>query len=514
MSAWIPQVALIGRPNVGKSTLFNRLTESKAAIVEDMPGVTRDRQYGFCTWNALRFEVVDTGGFEPKTEDAILAAMRRQSDIAIQDADFVIFLTDGREGILPQDHEIFQKLRRLEKPFVVAVNKLDNVNMELMAADFYALGIDEVFAISASHGTGVGDILDVVVSRLKELGANQDITADQERLVVEESHPSTHPHVHLEANEEFEDEDDEEFDGDFEDDESDEESEGLLLEEYGDDEELAEDEPIEIDFDESSFVPRIAVLGKPNVGKSTLINHILGEERLLALPIPGTTRDAIDVELTYQDKPYLFIDTAGIRKKKYVADRLEREMIHRSVDALGRSDIALFLIDASEGVSEQDAKIAGLAHNRGRAVIVIVNKWDLMKHHASATREFEAELRHQLKFLHYAPVLFCSALTGLRVHKIFQTIDNVYQNYRKRVSTGELNRFFAEMLRYHPPPVHRGKPIKFYYITQARIAPPTFFISANYPDAAHITYQRFIINSLRAEFGFEGVPIRLKFRKR
>lgn len=466
MSHWIPQVALIGRPNVGKSTLFNRLTDHRSAIVEDMPGVTRDRQYGYCEWNGLRFEVVDTGGFEPKTDDEILAAMRRQSDMAIQEADFVIFLADGREGVLPQDHEIFQKLRREEKPFLVAVNKLDSLKMEAMVADFYALGVDALYPISAVHSVGIGDMLDVVVDALRALGEEMNLVPEDDRLVVEG-----------------------------------EADVGISVDDV-------EEE------DERFTIPRVAVLGKPNVGKSTLINRILGEERLLALPIPGTTRDAIDVELTYNGKPYKFVDTAGIRRKKYIKEALEREMIHRSVDALGRSDIALLLIDAAEGVTEQDAKIAGIAHNRGRALIILVNKWDLMERTPQATREFEADLRHKLKFLHYAPVLFCSAQTGYRIDKIFATIDRLYTNYRKRVTTGELNRFFAEMMQYHPPPVHRGRPIKFYYITQARIAPPTFMISANFPDAAHVTYQRFITNSIRAEFGFDGVPIKLKFRQR
>lgn len=468
MSVWTPQVALIGRPNVGKSSLFNRLTDARSAIVEDMPGVTRDRQYGFCEWNGVRFEVVDTGGFEPKTDDEILQAMRKQSDMAIDDADFVIFLADGREGCLPQDHEIFDKLRKLEKPFIVAVNKLDNLKMEVMSADFYALGIDEVFSISATHGLGVGDMLDIVVERLQTIASDIQADADAEDGIFEDSWDDSSP----------------EFD------------------------EEAEQDP------DAAYVPRIAVFGKPNAGKSTLINQILGEERLLALPIPGTTRDAIDVDFTRNGNSYMFIDTAGIRRKKYVSDRLEREMIHRSVDAVGRCHVAVMLIDATKGVTDQDAKIAGIAHNRGRAVIIVVNKWDLMDRSSKATREFEADLRHKLKYLHYAPVLFCSALTGLRIDKIFDTIDRLYSNYRRRITTGELNRFFEEMLAYHPPPVHRGRPIKFYYITQARIAPPTFVISANFPDAAHVTYQRFIINSIRGEFGFDGIPIRLKFRKR
>jgi GTP-binding protein len=454
------QVALIGRPNVGKSTLFNRLTDAGTAIIEDLPGVTRDRQYGYCEWNGLRFEVVDTGGLEPNTDDQILAAMRKQTNIAIAEADLVVLLTDGRQGLLPQDHEIFLRLRKENKPFVLAINKLDSLKMESLSADFYAMGIDELFAISSLHGSGVGDLLDVVVDKLRQIMPPSDEHTDE----FTDWHQS-----------------------DSEDDE---------------------------DSEEIVRIPRIAVVGKPNVGKSTLINKILGEERLLALPFPGTTRDAIDVEVTHNGKNYLFIDTAGIRRKKYIKERLEREMIQRAVDALGRCDVALFLIDAVEGVSEQDAKVAGLAHNRGRGVILVVNKWDLVNRSQHSAKEFESDLRRKLKYLHYAPVLFCSATTGLHLPKLFETIDHIHANYRRRVTTGELNRFFAEMLRYHPPPVHRGKPIKFYFITQARVAPPTFIISANQPEAAHVTYERFITNSLRAEFGFDGVPLRIKFRQR
>ncbi len=445
------RVALVGRPNVGKSTLFNRLVGKKKAIVEDFPGVTRDRQYGMSDWNGLDFEVIDTGGLEPKTDDYILSAMRRQTEMAMDEADVIILLTDGRQGLLPQDEEILRAVRKAQKPIIVAVNKLDNYSQEHLAADFYALGVDELFPISSIHGTGVGDLLDRVVEELKK------ILPEKEEETSEE-----------------------------------EESE----------EELAQ------------RPPRIAVMGKPNAGKSTLINHILGEERLLTMEQAGTTRDSIDVEVTYKGKNYLFIDTAGIRRKKKINKKLERISVGQSIDSLGRSDVALFLIDATEGVTEQDAKIAGIAHNRGRGLIILVNKWDLIEKKGSkAMKEFEEDLRYKLKYLHYVPIIFCSAKTGYNVNKIFRKIDEVFQAYRFRIPTGELNRFFAEMLQYHPPPVHRGRPIKFYFITQARVAPPTFMISANQPEAAHVTYQRFIINSLRANFGFEGVPIKLTFRK-
>lgn len=447
MAERLARVALIGRPNVGKSTLFNRLVGKRMAIVEDTPGVTRDRKYGESDWNGVAFEVVDTGGLEPKTENEMLQAMRQQTEYAIEEADLILFLTDGREGLLPQDEEILDKLRKAQQPLLVVVNKIDNRKMETLISEFYALGVEQLYPISGIHGIGVGDLLDDVVVLLQQLRP-----------------PSEELHV--------DDEDDDDI-----------------------------------------RVPRIAVIGKPNAGKSTLINRILGEERLLATPIAGTTRDAIDVDVTFQDKPYRFIDTAGIRRKKYVKEQLEKVTVHQAIDGLGRSDISLFLVDATEGITEQDTKIAGIAHNKGRGIVIVINKWDLVERDPKAMKKYEEEVRYRLKYLHYAPIVFCSALTGMRIHRIFEAIDRVYQGYRHRIPTGELNRFFAEMLQYHPPPVHRGRPIKFYFITQARVAPPSFMISANQPDAAHVTYQRFITNSLRANFGFEGVPIRLHFRK-
>jgi GTP-binding protein len=439
--------------------MFNRLIGKREAIVEDMPGVTRDRKYGQSDWNGLYFTVIDTGGLEPKTDNEVLQAMRRQTDLAIAEADLILFVVDGREGLLPQDAEIVQRMRREQHNFIVAVNKIDNRKQEAMLADFYALGVDEMFPISSIHGHGLGDMLDVAIERLRDMFPEE-----------ETDEPEFEPWI---------DED--------------------------------EEDPSE--EEEEIPRPRVAVLGKPNAGKSTFINHILGEERLLTMPIAGTTRDAIDVELERNGKSYLFIDTAGMRRKKYVKDPLEHIMIGRSLDALGRSDVVLMMIDATEGVSEQDAKIAGVAHNKGRALILVINKWDLMERTPTAMKEFEEELRRRLRFLHYVPVLFCSAKTGLHVGRIFNKIDEVYESYRRRVPTGELNRFFQEMMHYHPPPAHRNRPIKFYYITQGRVRPPTFMISANQPDAAHITYKRFIINSLREEFGFYGVPIKLTFRK-
>lgn len=447
MSVSLLKVALIGRPNVGKSTLFNRFTGERKAIVHDFPGVTRDRQYGSSDWNGVQFELIDTGGLEPKTENEILRAMRRQTDLAILEADIVLLMVDVRDGLLPQDGEILDELRRSLVPTMVVVNKADNSKLEHLASDFYGLGVDKIHPISASHGLGVGDLLDDLVELLIELHEERDL-------------------------------------------------------EFG------------IDEQDVVHIPRISVIGKPNAGKSTLINRILGEERLLAMPIAGTTRDAIDVELTYKDKPYLFIDTAGIRRQKYVKEKLEKVSIYQSLDSLDRCDLALFMIDATEGVTEQDTKVAGFAHNKGRGVIILVNKWDVMSKSPEATKKFEAEIRRRMKYLKYAPILFCSALTGLRIPKIFEQIDQLMIAYQNRVPTGQLNRFFEEMMRYHPPPLHRGRPIKFYFITQARIRPPTFMISANQPQAAHVTYKRFIMNSLRENFNFKGVPIKLFFRAR
>ncbi|MCB9642487.1 MAG: ribosome biogenesis GTPase Der [Myxococcales bacterium] len=445
MEEKLPRCALVGRPNVGKSTLFNRLTGRRHALVEDMPGVTRDRKYGHCEWNGQTFEVVDTGGLEPTTDDYILSAMRRQTQFAIEEADFVLVIVDARHGVISEDLEIINELRRQGKPFFLLVNKVDGPNQEALAAEFYESGLEKIYPISATHGAGVGDMLDDLLAEMTQAEMELPDAAE----VV----------------------------------------------------------------DATDGLPRIAVIGKPNAGKSTLINHLLGEERLLTMPEAGTTRDAIDVQIERDGKEYLFIDTAGIRRKKYIKERVEQLSINQSLNALDRCDVALFLVDATEGITEQDTKVAGFAHNKGRAVIIVVNKWDLMPKGQEAMKAFEEDLRYKMKYLSYAPIVFCSALTGARIQRLFQLIDKVYESFRFRIPTGELNRFFTEMMRYHPPPVYKRRPVKFYYITQIMVGPPTFLISANQPDAAHVTYQRFIMNSLRAEFGYEGVPIKLVFRR-
>jgi GTP-binding protein len=444
MEIQLPRCVLVGRPNVGKSTLFNRLTGKRTALVEDLPGVTRDRKYGLCEWRGKMIEVVDTGGLEPTSEDVILSAMRRQTQFAIEEADIVLLVADARHGLISEDREIIAELRKMEKPFFLLINKVDGPHQEALAADFYATGVEQLYAISASHGLGVADMLDDLYA---ELASRKLVMLEAEEVPDEEG------------------------------------------------------------------LPRIAVIGKPNAGKSTLINTLLGEERLLTMAEAGTTRDAIDVEVDFDGKRYLFIDTAGIRRKRYIEDRVEQLSINQTLKALDRCEVALFLVDAVEGITEQDTKVVGFAHNKGRAVIIVVNKWDLMPKGEQEQKKYEEALRYKLNFLAHAPIVFCSALTGSRLKRLFKLVDEVHQAYHYRVKTGELNRFFGQMMTYHPPPVHKGRPVKFYYISQVQVAPPTFLISANQPDAAHITYQRFITNSLRAEFGFQGAPIRLIFRK-
>ncbi|MEM1009973.1 MAG: ribosome biogenesis GTPase Der, partial [Myxococcota bacterium] len=377
-----PVCALVGRPNVGKSTLFNRLTGHRHALVEDFPGVTRDRKYGMCEWLGRAIEIVDTGGLEPTSGEQILTAMRVQTEMAIDEADVVLVMMDVRDGLLSEDEEIIIRLRREGQPFLVLANKVDGIHQEAMAAEFYRLGVEKVHPISASHGHGVGDMLD-------------DLYDECTRLAL-----------------------------------------------WPPERESEED---------AQEIPRLAVIGKPNAGKSTLINRLLGEDRLLTMAEAGTTRDAIDVELNFEGKPYVLIDTAGIRRKKYIRERVEKLSVNQSLKALDRADVALFLVDATAGITEQDTKVAGFAHNKGRGVVIVVNKWDLMPKGEEAQKTFREEIRYKMKYLAYAPIVFCSALTGAKVKRIFLHAEKVYASYRKRIGTGELNRFFEEMMRYHPP---------------------------------------------------------------
>ncbi|MFA7464232.1 MAG: ribosome biogenesis GTPase Der [Syntrophales bacterium] len=435
-----PIVAIIGRPNVGKSTLFNRIAERKKAIVIDEPGATRDRNYAEASWDGRSFIVVDTGGFEPVSTDRMLVQMREQTNLAIEEADIILFLMDGREGLVPSDQEIAGILRRTGKRVYYVVNKIDGPRHEALTGEFYRLGVDRIFSISAEHGLGIGELMS-------------------------------------------------------------EAAEGIAaVEEKG---EEAEEERI-----------RIAVIGRPNTGKSSLVNRILGIERAIVNPAPGTTRDPVDTPFEFNGKPYLLIDTAGIRRKSRISLKLEKYSIMEALRTLSRSDVALILIDAEEGITEQDAKIAGLAFERGVICIVLVNKWDLVEKDNSTLGIFVKKIKDDLKFLDFAPILFISALTGQRVMNIFKTVEDAYAQYTKRIPTAEINRRVAEFTESNPPPRHRNRVNSIQYATQTSVKPPTFVLFARAPSALHFSYRRYLTNRIRESFGFDLVPIRLLFRKR
>ncbi len=433
-----PVVAIIGRPNVGKSTLFNRLSKRKKAIVIDEPGATRDRNYGDCTWNDREFMLIDTGGFEPISTERILIQMREQTSLAIEEADVIIFLMDGKEGLTPSDEEITKILREVEKPTIFVINKIDGPKHEELAYEFYRLGVEKLYTISAEHGVGVGELMNSVVEHLPP--------------------------------------------------------------------------PVEADEDEDRI--RIAVIGKPNVGKSSMINKMLGYERTIVNPIPGTTRDAIDTPFELDDRKYLLIDTAGIRRKSKISLTLEQYSVIQAIKTISRSDIALILIDAEEGITDQDTKIAGLALERGVVCIIVVNKWDIIEKDNSTMGNYVKDIKDKLKFLYFAPTIFVSALTGQRVLTIFDTIETAYSQHTKRIQTSLLNKKVQEFLKMNPPPRYRHKEHNFSYITQTSIKPPTFVFFVREPKAVHFSYQRYLTNKIREEFGFDQVPIRLIFRKK
>ena len=433
-----PIVAIIGRPNVGKSTLFNRLSEIKKVIVIDQPGATRDRNYADSNWNGKTFMIIDTGGFEPVTSERMLIQMREQTNLAIEEADAIIFLLDGREGLTPADIEITQTLRKTEKPVFYTVNKIDNVRQENLTFDFYRLGIDRIYSISSQHGLGVGDLLDDVVEHLPEISAEEE---KEERI-------------------------------------------------------------------------RIAVIGKPNVGKSSLINKILGYERTIVNPTPGTTRDSIDTSFDLNDRKYLLIDTAGIRKKSKVSLKLEKYSVIEAIKTLSRCDIALMMIDAQEGVTDQDTKIAGLAYERGVACILILNKWDLIEKDNATIGTHVQHVKDSLKYLDFAPIISISALSGQRVTKVFDLINTVYDQYSLRVSTGILNTKLEEFTTKLPPPRYRNRPNKINYATQISTKPPTFVFFVREPKGMHFSYERYLSNRIHEELGFEHTPVRLIFRKK
>ncbi len=435
-----PVVAVVGRPNVGKSTLFNALAGENISIVKDTPGITRDRIYADITWLDKNFTLIDTGGIEPESKDIILSQMREQAQIAIDTADVIIFMVDVRQGLVDTDSKVADMLRRSGKPIVLAVNKADSFQKFMADVyEFYNLGIGEPFAISSVNKLGFGELLDEVVSYFDQNAAEEE--EEDERT-------------------------------------------------------------------------RIAIVGKPNVGKSSIINKLIGENRLIVSDIAGTTRDAVDTEVVYHGKEYVFIDTAGLRRKNKIKEELERYMIIRTVTAVERADIVVLVIDASEGVTEQDAKIAGIAHDRGKATIIAVNKWDLIDKDNKTVNQFTQKIRQILSFMPYAEILFISAETGQRLPKLYETIDIVYENHAMRVATGVLNEIMTEAVALQQPPSDKGKRLRLYYITQAAVKPPTFVIFVNDKELMHFSYTRYIENQIREAFGFRGTPLKFIIRER
>ncbi len=434
-----PIVAIVGRPNVGKSTLFNALAGDMISIVKDTPGVTRDRIYAEVTWLNHSFTMIDTGGIEPDSKDIILSQMREQAEIAIETADVIIFLTDVRQGLVDADSKVADILRRSSKPVVLVVNKVDNFD-KLMpdVYEFYNLGIGEPHAISSASKLGLGDMLDVVVEHFPD-GSSEEV----------------------------------------------------------------EDER-----------PRIAIVGKPNVGKSSIINRIIGENRVIVSDIAGTTRDAIDTPVIKDGKEYVFIDTAGLRRKSKIKEELERYSIIRTVAAVERAEIVIVVIDATEGVTEQDAKIAGIAHERGKGVIIVVNKWDAIEKDDKTIYEYTNKVRDTLAYMPYAELLFVSAKTGLRINKMYELIDAVIENHALRVSTGVLNEILTEAVAMQQPPSDKGKRLKIFYMTQVAVKPPTFIFFVNDKELMHFSYTRYIENKIREAFGFRGTSLKFITRER
>ena len=434
-----PIVAVVGRPNVGKSTLFNRIVGDRLAIVDDKPGVTRDRLYADAEWLIHNFTLVDTGGLDPDSEDIMTKHIFRQAEAAIETADVILFLVDIKSGIMDADKHVADMLRKSKKPVVLVVNKVDTPskdNHELY--EFYELGLGDPMPISAGQALGLGDMLDAIVSYFPKQDENDE---DDTRI-------------------------------------------------------------------------RVAIVGKPNAGKSSLINKILGEERLIVSDIPGTTRDAVDTYLTREDKDYIFIDTAGLRRKSKVKESIERYSTLRTIAAVERCDVCILLIDAEEGITEQDTKIAGIAHESGRAAIIAVNKWDKIEKNDKTMREFTKNLETELAYMPYAPKLFISALTGQRIHKLFDLIYATYQNHALRVGTGVLNDVILEATAMHSPPTDKGKPLRIYYGTQVSVKPPTFVLFVNDKKLMHFSYIRYLENRIRESFGFEGTPIHFITRER
>jgi GTP-binding protein len=431
-------VAIIGRPNVGKSTLFNKLAGKRISIVEDHPGVTRDRIYTEVQWQDRTFTLIDTGGIEPYSEDLMLKQMKQQAEIAIETAEVIVFLVDGQEGITPSDQEVANLLRRTRKKIILAVNKIDAPKYRDNIYEFYNLGLGEPIGISSGQALGLGDLLDLIIKNL---------SPEKEEI-----------------------------------------------------------------YDE--YTIKVAVVGKPNVGKSSLINRILGEQRVIVTDVPGTTRDAIDTPFTIGENKYVFIDTAGMRKRGKVFESIERYSVIRSLTAIERADVCLMLIDGKEGVSEQDSKIAGYIHDQGKAAVIIVNKWDIVEKDDKTIDRYKSEIRNKLSFMDYSPILFISALTGQRVNKVLELVNYVSNNHAMRISTGMLNDVINEAVLMNQPALSGGRRFKIYYATQVSIKPPTFALFVNEPSLMHFSYQRYLENQIRKAFSFEGTPLRFVLRKR
>lgn len=434
-----PIVAVVGRPNVGKSTLFNKIVGSRVSIVEDTPGVTRDRIYAEAEWSGVPFVLIDTGGIEPDSDDIILSQMREQAQIAIDTADVIVFITDVQQGLVDSDAKVADMLRRSQKPVILVVNKVDSVQKYMMDVyEFYNLGIGEPVPISAANRTGLGDMLDEIVKEFPE----------------------------------------------------------------------------DLDTEEEDDIPKIAVVGKPNVGKSSLINRLLGEDRVIVSDIAGTTRDAVDAKVKWQGKEYIFIDTAGLRRKGKIKEEIERYSVIRTVTAVERAHVVVIVIDATEGVTEQDAKIAGIAHERGKGVIIAVNKWDAVEKDDKTIYKHTNRIREVLAYMPYAELVFISAKTGQRLPKLFETIDAVIENQTLRIQTGVLNEILAEAVAMQQPPSDRGHRLKLYYITQVAVKPPTFVIFVNDKELMHFSYTRYLENRIRDAFGFGGTSLKFIIRER
>ncbi len=433
-----PIVAFVGRPNVGKSTLFNKIAGKRISIVEDTPGVTRDRVYAEAEWLKYNFTIIDTGGIEPESGDIILSQMRRQAQIAIDTATVIVFIVDGKEGLTAADAEVAQMLRKSKKPIVLVVNKIDSLKDEDNAFEFYNLGIGEPITISATQGLALGDMLDRIVEHFP------DGSTDEEQ-----------------------------------------------------------DEYI-----------KIAMVGKPNVGKSSLINKLLGEERVIVSDIPGTTRDAIDSTLETEEGKFILIDTAGLRRKSKIKEEIERYSVIRTLAALERADVCILIIDATEGVTEQDEKIIGYAHEQGKAIMVVVNKWDLIEKDDKTMENYKKTLQAKMAFIEYASFLFISAKTGQRVHKVLNEAKLCYANYSKRISTGILNDVINKAVLMKEPPIVGLKRLKIYYVTQAETKPPLFIFFVNDTQTIHFSYERYLVNQLRSNFDFKGTSIKVQFRER